>query len=56
MRTFDSMKRGYHIEDGGMLQAGIPFIYWYDNPPPNFTRVDFLRFEFGSRQETLRKN
>jgi len=41
------------IEDAGLLQEGISYTYWYDNPPPNFRRVHFLRFGFGGRQETL---
>ena len=44
------------IEDGGLVQEGIPYSYWYDNPPPSYKRVEFLRFTFGGRQETLRKN
>ena len=43
------------IEDGGLVLEGIPYTYWYDNPPPDFKRVEFLRFTFGGRQETLRK-
>jgi len=43
------------IEDGGLVLEGIPYTYWYDNPPPDFKRVEFLRFIFGGRQETLRK-
>jgi hypothetical protein len=44
------------IEDAGILQEGIPYTYWCDNPPPDFKRVDLLRFTFGGRQETLQKN
>lgn len=40
------------IEDGGMVQ-GIPYIYWDDTPPPDYSKVKFLRFTFGSRVETL---
>jgi hypothetical protein len=43
------------IEDGGLVQEGIPYIYWSDMPPPDFKRVDFLRFTFGDRHETLQK-
>jgi hypothetical protein len=42
------------IEDGTQ-QEGIPYTYWYINPPPNFNRVEFLRFNFGGREETLYK-
>jgi hypothetical protein len=42
------------IEDAGIIQEGIPYLYWSDNLP-NFTRVEFLRFDFGDRLETLRK-
>ena len=43
------------IKDAEAWQEGIPYTYWYDYPPPDFKRVDFLRFTFGGRQETLRK-
>jgi len=43
------------IEDGGTLQTGIPYIYWDDDPPPDYKRKQFLRFTFGGRQETLNK-
>ena len=43
------------IKDAGTWQEGIPYLYWYDYPPPDFDRVEFLRFTFGNRQETLRK-
>ena len=43
------------IEDGGLVLEGIPYTYWYDSPPPDYERVEFLRFIFGGRQETLRK-
>jgi hypothetical protein len=43
------------IEDGGILQTGIPYTYWDDSPPPDYKRKQFLRFTFGDRQETLQK-
>jgi len=42
------------IEDGGMVQEGIPYIYWDDSPPPDYKKVKFLRFTFGGRVETLK--
>ena len=42
-----------YIEDGGLLQEGIPYTYWEDNPPPNYAKIRFLRFTFGGRVETL---
>ena len=43
------------IKDAGKWQEGIPYTYWYTNPPPDFKKAEFLRFTFGNRQETLRK-
>ena len=43
------------IEDGGILQSGIPYTYWEDNYSTFYTRRQFLRFTFGGRQETLVK-
>ena len=43
------------IKDAGTWQEAIPYIYWYDYPPTDFEKVEFLRFTFGNRQETLRK-
>jgi hypothetical protein len=43
------------IKDAGTWQEPIPYLYWYTNPPPDFKTVEFLRFTFGGRQETLRK-
>ena len=43
------------IEDGGALQAGVPYIYWDDYSPPDYKHKQFLRFIFGTRQETLQK-
>jgi len=45
----------YIIEDGGILQTGIPYTYWEDYPPPDYKRKQFIRFTFGNRQETLQK-
>jgi len=41
------------INDGGMVQEGIPYIYWDDAFPPDYRKVKFLRFTFGDRVETL---
>ena len=41
------------IEDGGLLQEGIPYTYWDDNPPPSYKKIKFLRFNFGGRAETM---
>jgi hypothetical protein len=43
------------IKNAGAWQEAIPYTYWYDNPPPDFKRIEFLLFNFGGRQETLRK-
>jgi len=43
------------IKDAGIIQEGIPYIYWEDSPPPDYKRVQFLRFNFGGRVETLWK-
>lgn len=43
------------IQDAGIVQEGIPYTYWYDNPPPDYKRIEFLRFYFANRPETLRK-
>ena len=44
-----------YIEDAGIYQAGIPYIYWDDSPPPDYTRVQYLRFEFGELKQTLQR-
>jgi hypothetical protein len=44
-----------YIEDAGLLQTGIPYTYWYTYSPSESKNVYFLRFTFGGRQETLRK-
>jgi hypothetical protein len=42
------------IEDGGVLQEGIPYTWWENDPsPPDYKRLQFLRFTFGDRVETL---
>jgi hypothetical protein len=43
------------IEDAGKMQEGIPYTYWDDNPPPYNVKIEFLRFNFDGRNETLRK-
>jgi hypothetical protein len=43
------------IKDGGNWQDGIPYTYWDSYPPPDFRRIQFLRFQFGGRFETLQK-
>ena len=43
------------IKDAGILQEGIPYTYWDAYPQPDFKRVQFLRFDFNGRVETLRK-
>lgn len=43
------------ITDAGFLQEGIPYFYWEDIYPPEYHLIQFLRFEFGGRQQTLRK-
>jgi hypothetical protein len=48
-------KGSIYIEDAGEELPGIPYTYWDDKPPPNSERVEFLRFTFGDRQETLKK-
>jgi hypothetical protein len=42
------------IEDAGLVQEGIPYRYWSDSP--NYNKIEFLRFEFGGKPETLRKS
>jgi len=48
-----SEEKNIFIEDGGMVQESIPYIYWDDSPPPDYKKVKFLRFTFGGRIETL---
>jgi hypothetical protein len=50
-------EEGYiFIEDGGVLQSAIPYIYWEDSHQSGYTQRQFLRFNFGDRQETLIKS
>jgi hypothetical protein len=42
-----------YIEDKGRLQEGIPYFYWYIEPPPDYKKVKFLRFTFGLRDEEM---
>jgi len=44
----------FFIEDRGLVQEGIPYVYWDDNPPPDYKKVKFLSFTFGGRTETLK--
>jgi hypothetical protein len=44
-----------YIEDAGEIQDGIPYTYWDDNPPPENVKIEFLRFNFDGRNETLIK-
>ena len=49
-------EEGYiFIEDGGVLQSAIPYTYWEDPYQYGYTQNQFLRFNFGDRQETLIK-
>ena len=44
------------IFDRGVWQQGIPFVFWYSETfTPEFRRMEFLTFNFGGREETLRK-
>ena len=43
------------IEDGGLLQQGIPYTYWDEYPPPDYKRIQFIRFNFGVPPLTLQK-
>ena len=43
------------IKNAGTWQEPIPYVYWSENPPPDFKKVEFLLFDFGGRRETLRK-
>ena len=44
-----------YIENAGIVQAGIPYVYWLNDAPYSYERIEFLTFDFGGRQETLRK-
>jgi len=41
------------IEDYGMLQEGIPYTYWEENPSPYNKKTKFINFTFGGRDEKL---
>jgi len=41
------------IQDAGAWKEGIPYTYWTESS--GFTKTELLRFEFGGRQETLKK-
>ena len=43
------------IKDAGIIQEGIPYTYWEVSSQPDYKRIQFLRFDFGGRAETLRK-
>ena len=43
------------ITDAGILQVGIPYTYYTVPPQPILLSDDFLRFDFGGRQETMKK-
>ena len=43
------------IYDGGLLQDPIPYTFWEDPYQYGQTQNQFLRFNFGDRQETLVK-
>ena len=44
------------IKDAGKWQEGITYTYYEGvRSPPDFKKVELLRFTFGGRQETLRK-
>jgi len=57
----DTLLEGYaeeekiYISDAGTIQAGIPYTYWEGPLNSDYTRDQFLRFDFGGRVETLRK-
>jgi len=39
------------IKDAGVIQEGLPYTYWDED----YKQIEFLRFDFGGRKETLRK-
>ena len=55
--TEESRVEGYiFIRDAGLWQSAIPFTYWEEGPSSwDFSGIPFLRFNFGGRLETLRK-
>jgi hypothetical protein len=44
------------IQDGGLMQDPIPYTFWEDPYQYGQTQNQFLRFNFGDRQETLIKS
>ena len=43
----------FFINDGGLVQEGIPYVYWDDEFPSYYKKIKLLRFTFGGRVETL---
>jgi hypothetical protein len=43
------------IKDAGIIQEGIPYTYWDGYHQPDNELVQFIRFDFGGRVETLQK-
>jgi hypothetical protein len=43
------------IEDGGLLQEGIPYTYWEDDSYPDYKNLKFISFTFSGRVEKLEK-
>ncbi|MCL1959627.1 MAG: hypothetical protein FWF68_08515 [Spirochaetes bacterium] len=42
----------FFIVNGDVTES-IPYYYWEDNPPPSYNLVQYLRFNFGGRNEDL---
>jgi len=60
--TKDTLLEGYaedgkiFIKDAGIIQEGLPYVYYLGAYSPSENkRPEFLRFNFGGRDETLRK-
>jgi hypothetical protein len=57
----DITHRGYSqegkifIESGGSWKEGIPYTYWKEYSSKYFRDIEFIRFEFGGREEVLSK-
>jgi hypothetical protein len=43
------------IKDVGIVQEGLPYTYWDAYSPDDYKRIYLLTFNFGGRNETLRK-
>jgi len=43
------------IKDAGIIQEGLPYIYWEVYSQTDYKMIQLLRFDFGGRPETLRK-